>query len=149
MTFFTATWGSWISKHLKPDPETIHNLITSCWPLWAVINRIPFLHSRIMTYVYLCKYWCLFPPIYSFFSNLSCPFLSTHSLPLLSSPSHTLSLPLPSSPSHSLSLFSLFPYLHFPLTLSHFSLFPYLHLALTLSFLSSLTFTPSHTLSCL
>ncbi|XP_063844769.1 prostaglandin G/H synthase 2-like [Scylla paramamosain] len=49
------TWGSWIAKQLKPDPETVHNLITANWPLWAVINRIPFLHSKIMTYVYLSR----------------------------------------------------------------------------------------------
>lgn len=49
------TWTAWLKKNLKPDPETIHNLITSHSWFWAIINRIPFLHKRIMTYVYLSR----------------------------------------------------------------------------------------------
>jgi len=49
------TWGAWVKSKLKPDPETIHNLITSHGWLWAIVNRIPYLHRKLMTYVYLSR----------------------------------------------------------------------------------------------
>lgn len=53
---FAATWSTAIKTKLKPDPEWLHTFITSHSWLWAIINRIPFIHKRLMTYVYLCKY---------------------------------------------------------------------------------------------
>ncbi|KAK3858113.1 hypothetical protein Pcinc_035671 [Petrolisthes cinctipes] len=49
------TWSAWVKLSLRPDPEFIHNLITSHSWLWSIINRIPFLHKKLMTYVYLSR----------------------------------------------------------------------------------------------
>ncbi|KAK8726704.1 hypothetical protein OTU49_010007 [Cherax quadricarinatus] len=49
------TWRAWLKKVLKPDPETVHNLITSNSLLWGIINRIPFIHKQIITYVYISR----------------------------------------------------------------------------------------------
>ncbi|XP_047475523.1 prostaglandin G/H synthase 2-like [Penaeus chinensis] len=49
------TWSTAIKSKLKPDPEWLHTFITSNGWVWAIINRLPFIHRRLMTYVYLSR----------------------------------------------------------------------------------------------
>ncbi|KAK7067762.1 Prostaglandin G/H synthase 1 [Halocaridina rubra] len=49
------TWSAWLVKKIKPDPESLHNFLTSYGWLWAILNRIPFIHDKLMAYVYLSR----------------------------------------------------------------------------------------------
>lgn len=49
------TWSVWLGKQIRPAPDTLHNLLTGNTWLWFILNNIPFIHKRLMTYVYLSR----------------------------------------------------------------------------------------------
>ncbi|KAJ8300006.1 hypothetical protein KUTeg_021525 [Tegillarca granosa] len=44
-----------IKRWFKPDPETLHNLLTKNRWLWKIINNVPFLHDMLMKRVYTVR----------------------------------------------------------------------------------------------
>uniref|UniRef100_A0A2P2I465 prostaglandin-endoperoxide synthase n=1 Tax=Hirondellea gigas TaxID=1518452 RepID=A0A2P2I465_9CRUS len=51
----SADFLTWVHHSLKPDPEKLHNLLTSDWWLWDVVNNVPFLSDMAMKYIFISR----------------------------------------------------------------------------------------------